>query len=171
MGVCIGETLDDTKETAWQIIDEELEGQSAVTIWRTLKQWNNVENARNDTISLVELKPKTGRYHQLRRHMAWVCNCPLLGDKLYDGGGPAKTLRDQGFFLCSNEVTLEHPYYNTELGREEWNTKKQTLLGENERGSVSIMEDEDGTVLIRCKIDLPAKFNEFELTNGMVDNQ
>jgi 23S rRNA-/tRNA-specific pseudouridylate synthase len=28
-----------------------------------------LENARNDTVSLVELKPKTGRYHQLRRHM------------------------------------------------------------------------------------------------------
>lgn len=54
--------------TSWQIIDEDIEGQSAVTIWRTLHRMP-LENARSNTVSLVELKPLTGRYHQLRRHM------------------------------------------------------------------------------------------------------
>ena len=61
-GVCIGNS---EESTSWQVIDEELEGQSATTIWRTLKKWP-LENARNDTACLVELKPKTGRYHQVR---------------------------------------------------------------------------------------------------------
>ena len=71
LGVCIGDdngNNSDPKEDVWQIIDEELEGQSAVTVWRTLRQWP-LENARNNTVSLVVLKPKSGRYHQLRRHM------------------------------------------------------------------------------------------------------
>lgn len=35
-----------------------------------------------DGYSLVELKPKTGRTHQLRVHMAYM-GCPILGDKKY----------------------------------------------------------------------------------------
>jgi len=171
LGVCIGDSGDgdssSSNEQSWQIIDEELEDQSAVTIWRPLQRWP-LENARNGTVSLVELKPKTGRYHQLRRHMAWVRNCPLLGDKSYDGGGLAKTLRDKGFYLCSNRVTLEHPYYNTHVGRKEWDAKKkkkETILGERRRGddgsSVLVTEEEDGTVVVHCGIDLPEKFREF----------
>ncbi|KAL7530681.1 hypothetical protein ACHAXR_003628 [Thalassiosira sp. AJA248-18] len=160
LGVCIGnDESDSKKETDWQLIDEELEDQSAVTIWRALRRWP-LENARNDTVTLVELKPKTGRYHQLRRHMAWVSKCPLLGDKSYDGGGLAKTLRDQGFYLCSNRVTLEHPYYNSPQGRQEWNANKEKLLGEKDGGVVRVTEEKDGTVLIHCEIDLPAKFSE-----------
>lgn len=95
---------------------------------------------------------------------AWVSNCPLLGDKNYDGGGLAKTLRDKGFYLCSNEVTLDHPFYNTPLGRIEWEANKEKLMKENKKDGgdsrVSIME-ENGSVLVHCEIDLPAKFSEF----------
>ena len=69
LGVCIG-TANDTgdKGPMWQLIDKDLEGQSAVTIWRVLRN-STLENAMNKTITMVELKPKTGRFHQLRRHM------------------------------------------------------------------------------------------------------
>ena len=67
LGVCIGNVGDgessSSNEQSWQIIDEEQEDQSAVTIWRPLQRWP-LENARNGTVSLVELKPKTGRYHR-----------------------------------------------------------------------------------------------------------
>ncbi len=49
-------------------------GQAALTHYR-------VERVR-DPYSLVELRPKTGRTHQLRVHMAAV-GCPLVGDKIY----------------------------------------------------------------------------------------
>jgi hypothetical protein len=70
LGVCVGndEPSRNEKEIHWQIIDKDLDDQSAVTIWRVVRKMR-LENARNDTVSLVELKPKTGRYHQLRRHM------------------------------------------------------------------------------------------------------
>eukprot|EP00957_Ditylum_brightwellii_P166578 12679960-Ditylum_brightwellii.AAC.1 len=52
--------------------------------------------------------------------MSEVKECPLVGDTTYDGGGSALRLRGRGLFLCSNRVRLEHPYYNTVKGREEW---------------------------------------------------
>ena len=64
----LGVSIESGAPPEWQLIDEELEGQTAVTIWRPLKR-AKLEHARNDTITMVELKPKTGRYHQLRRHM------------------------------------------------------------------------------------------------------
>ena len=49
-------------------------GRYAVTRYRVL--------SGNDRYSLVELKPKTGRTHQLRVHMAAI-GWPLVGDKVY----------------------------------------------------------------------------------------
>lgn len=49
-------------------------GKSAQTVYRVL--------AENDTRSLVELKPTTGRTHQLRVHLAHL-NAPILGDRVY----------------------------------------------------------------------------------------
>lgn len=43
--------------------------------------------AANETLSLVELSPKTGRTHQLRVHMAEL-GAPILGDRIY-GREPA----------------------------------------------------------------------------------
>ena len=105
----------------WQILDTDLEGQSAITIWRVLQYIPSL-HAKDGYLTLVELKPKTGRYHQLRRHMAWFCHCPIVGDHTYNGdnnnGGiessrKQKTFRHHGLFLCATEIVLEHPVYNS----------------------------------------------------------
>lgn len=57
-------------------------GKSAVTVYR------QVENGRR--YSLLELKPETGRTHQLRVHLQKLGH-PIVGDTLY-GGGPADRL-------------------------------------------------------------------------------
>ena len=49
-------------------------GKPAQTVYRVL--------AENDAQSLVELKPTTGRTHQLRVHLAHL-NAPILGDRVY----------------------------------------------------------------------------------------
>lgn len=59
------------------------DGREAITEYRTLK---TVEN-NGKKFSLVELKPRTGRTHQLRIHMNFI-KCPILGDSVYNPTGP-----------------------------------------------------------------------------------
>lgn len=81
-----------------------------------------------------------------------MCNCPIIGDKSYDGAGRAKQLRDEGLFLCSNKVTIEHPFYTqTELNINNDSTNQDA-------GRVSFT-GEDETLLVHVEIDLPQKFN------------
>lgn len=161
----LGVSIGDGDETDWQIIDDEIEGREAVTIWRPVRRWA-LRNARNGTVTLVELKPKSGRKHQLRRHMSRNHGCPLLGDGSYDGGGPAaRALRGRGFCLCANRVTFEHPRYQTRTadGRAEWATARGSILKglDGPDGRVRIVE-ENGAIVVHCEIDLPAKFREIE---------
>ena len=50
-------------------------GQRARTDWRVL--------GRHAWLSWLELRPRTGRTHQIRVHCAAVLGCPLLGDPVY----------------------------------------------------------------------------------------
>ena len=72
------------------------DGQRAVTEYRVL--------AEADGVSLVELRPVTGRTHQLRVHCAAV-GCPILGDGDY--GGRCGAVRSQQ--LCAVSLELPHP--------------------------------------------------------------
>ena len=49
----------------------------AKTLYKTIETYNNNKYA------LLELKPKTGRKHQLRIHCSHVLNTPIIGDKKY----------------------------------------------------------------------------------------
>lgn len=51
-------------------------GKEAETFYKVVKT--------DDKHSLVELRPTTGRTHQLRVHMAYL-GCPIVGDRVYDG--------------------------------------------------------------------------------------
>ena len=53
-------------------------GREAETYYKVLKS--------NGKFSLVELKPVTGRTHQLRVHMKYL-GCPIVGDVVYNEGG------------------------------------------------------------------------------------
>ena len=55
-------------------------GVPAVTEWRV--------RGRSAGIAWLELRPRTGRTHQVRVHCAWL-GCPLLGDPVYGAGGAA----------------------------------------------------------------------------------
>lgn len=69
-------------------------GKSAVTTYRVL--------GSNSSCSVVELKPQTGRTHQLRVHLAYI-GCPILGDSLY-GGKKAPRM-----FLHAKELEITIP--------------------------------------------------------------
>ena len=53
-------------------------GAPAVTDWRVL--------GRGQGIAWLELRPRTGRTHQVRAHCA-LLGCPVLGDAVYGAGG------------------------------------------------------------------------------------
>lgn len=67
---------------------------------------------KNDYLSLVELKPVTGRTHQLRVHLSQA-GFPILGDSLYSPKN--KTLKHKGLFLCSHKLQFTHPHSNKNI--------------------------------------------------------
>lgn len=60
-------------------------GQAAITDWRLV--------GRGGGTAWLELRPRTGRTHQVRAHAALALGCPVLGDAIYGGGtGPLQLL-------------------------------------------------------------------------------
>ncbi|MCM8789676.1 MAG: RluA family pseudouridine synthase [Candidatus Omnitrophica bacterium] len=82
----------------------------AKTYYKTLK--------RAEDFSLVELKPFTGRTHQLRVHLAFI-NHPILGDDKYGNGG-----KSQRLMLHAKTIGFIHPRtqkyieFSTEIPKE-----------------------------------------------------
>jgi tRNA pseudouridine65 synthase len=74
--------------------------------------------------SLVELKPKTGRYHQIRRHMKSISH-PLLGDTNYGKSTHNNFLKDtiglNRLMLMASSLKFIHPFTQKEM---EINIKK-----------------------------------------------
>ena len=58
-------------------------------------------------LNLVRLKPKTGRRHQLRKHLSSIGN-PILGDKEY--GIENLILYGKGMYLHAYSLKFEHPF-------------------------------------------------------------
>ncbi len=97
------------------------EAQEAQTVFRCLERVElNATVGKYDTVrySLVELKPKTGRKHQLRRHMKHL-NHHLLGDTKYGRGEHNKFVREKYAMhrLLLHAISLEflHPYTKERL--------------------------------------------------------
>lgn len=73
-------------------------GKEAVTDYRVLRHFGNY--------SFVSLRPKTGRTHQLRVHLAGI-GCPILGDPLY--ARPDPRVPDTGLLLHAYQLTITLP--------------------------------------------------------------
>ncbi len=73
-------------------------GQEARSEWRIL--------GRSGDIAWLELKPITGRSHQLRAHLAAI-GCAILGDRLYGVGGTDQRAPE----LCLLARRIELPLY------------------------------------------------------------
>ena len=80
-----------------------LQDKRAVTHYERIKL---IPSLRDKWLSLLELKPETGRTHQLRIHLSGS-GFPILGDKLY--GNPGQIFNGKGLFLSATGLQFEHP--------------------------------------------------------------
>ncbi len=76
----------------WMKVDPK--GQPSLTKWRVL--------GRAEGLTLLELRPVTGRTHQLRVHCA-AMNFPILGDPIY---GTAPRFHGPGLHLHARSITV-----------------------------------------------------------------
>jgi tRNA pseudouridine32 synthase/23S rRNA pseudouridine746 synthase len=89
-----------TDKTGWRMVIDQ-NGQPAVTDWRVME--------RTGDKTWLELRPRTGRTHQIRVHCASI-GCPIVGDPVYGGGtGPLHLLARAITLRLSPELCVEAP--------------------------------------------------------------
>lgn len=84
----------------------------AVTTFRTLFSVPAVSGAAPRSFSLVEARPRTGRLHQVRRHMKHLSH-PLIGDANYGKGALNRAFAEavglRRLALHAASLRLQHP--------------------------------------------------------------
>ena len=86
-----------------------IDKKEAISVFKVLK---TVSSQRFEFLNLVELKPKTGRKHQLRKHLFSIGN-PILGDKKYFLDD--KILTGKGLYLHASTLEFIHPFSKEKL--------------------------------------------------------
>ncbi|MCF7362491.1 MULTISPECIES: tRNA pseudouridine(65) synthase TruC [Vibrio] len=121
-----GDVLDyPLKEELDKIADkfakQDKEAQSAVTEYQPLAKVEvpfSTGKFPTTRYCLVEMKPKTGRKHQLRRHMAHLRH-PIVGDTTHGDGKHNRLYREEydchRLLLHASELRFVHPYTKQEL--------------------------------------------------------
>lgn len=105
------------------LVPEDREGpaQPAVTDFSRVATWElpfAVTRYPTSRYALVQLHPRTGRTHQLRRHLAHVRH-PIVGDVRHGEGRHNRFFRDHfgvhRLLLWCAEITIPHPRTGTAL--------------------------------------------------------
>jgi 23S rRNA pseudouridine1911/1915/1917 synthase len=84
-----------------------------------------VKSERFEFLNLVKLQPKTGRKHQLRKHLFFIGN-PILGDKEYFLEN--KILNGKGLFLQASTLQFIHPFSKNKISISKELPKKFTKI-------------------------------------------
>ena len=79
-------------------------GESAITHYKVLKILNEH--------TLLELKPITGRTHQIRVHLSYIGH-PIIGDKIYSKN--ADIYKMKGFALIAKEIHFVHHFTKNDV--------------------------------------------------------
>jgi 23S rRNA pseudouridine1911/1915/1917 synthase len=81
-----------------------VDGKPALSDWRVVETFEGDASA---PCALVEVRPLTGRKHQIRAHMGLERRAPLAGDPLYRNGQKSRVpacVEDALFFASSSET-------------------------------------------------------------------
>jgi tRNA pseudouridine65 synthase len=99
----------------------EKEAQEAITAYKrlaTVELDYSIGRYEKTRYSLVKVTPRTGRKHQIRRHMKHISH-HLLGDTKYGRGEQNKYIRAQfdcqRMLLHANSLEITHPYTNKRI--------------------------------------------------------
>ncbi len=96
-------------------IEATIDGKESVSDYEVEQ---TINSKRFGFLNLVKLQPKTGRRHQLRKHLASIGN-PILGDSEY--GKEGLILKGKGLYLHAYSLQFMHPitqaniYFKSEL--------------------------------------------------------
>jgi len=90
-------------------VDQPVHKKEALTEFDTLR---SVPSRVYKHLSLVKLRPITGRTHQLRIHMKQAGHL-IVGDKQY--AQAQKTILGKGLFLCATKLVFRHPFTDEPL--------------------------------------------------------
>ena len=112
-----------TSGTITTAVDEK----PAVTRYRVC---DTVASPRFEQLNLVELKPLTGRRHQLRKHLASI-NHPILGDRDYSQ--PELLLKGKGMYLHARSLSFKHPFTQQQLNIQDTLPERFTKLFKNHK--------------------------------------
>lgn len=86
-----------------------VDGKRARTRWRVRSRWLD---AHGHWYTLVDVRPLSGRTHQIRVHFSWL-GYPLVGDPVY---GPRQgALHAPRHFLHARDLTFAHPRTKEEM--------------------------------------------------------
>ena len=103
-------------------IDSSIDGKASQSDYRLLE---SVTSKRFGKLNLVQLEPKTGRRHQLRKHLASI-GTPILGDAEY--GKEDLVLKGKGLYLHAFSLQFVHPFTKQEVHLKDELPKKFTKI-------------------------------------------
>ena len=91
------------------IIDFPIENKNSFTEYEVL---HTAKSKKFGMLNLVKLSPKTGRKHQLRKHLLTIRN-PILGDKEYYIDN--FILKGKGLYLHASTLKFKHPFLKKKI--------------------------------------------------------
>jgi tRNA pseudouridine65 synthase len=120
-GVVDSDLQEEQDKMTDKLADKDKPAQSAITHYERLATTElPYPVGRYDSVrySLVSLKPKTGRKHQLRRHLKRIFH-PIVGDTTHGDGKQNTFLREQfgleRLMLHAKSIGFKHPISGEEL--------------------------------------------------------
>lgn len=109
---------DESGTINYDLVNEKGKKQAAITNYRTLQKAElaiPLGKFNTSRYSLVEVKPETGRFHQIRKHFAHIFH-PIIGDRPHGCNKQNKLFKERWsmdtMLLHAQKIAFTHPITN-----------------------------------------------------------